>query len=119
MPSEQPDLWLNVKEPHDEKLEKIFKKTDAKRAKLLFNCLVEISKVIQKDQVTIRKLRKAFKETEILVENFAKNKHLAAPIKLQSRFNEIVNLIKASSDLSKTVQSHKKIEIYISKLNKF
>jgi hypothetical protein len=120
MSSEQPsDLWLNIQEPHDEILEKIFKKTNAKRAKLLFDCLVDIAKVVKDDRETNRKLRKIFKETAILVEKFAKNRHLAASAKLQSRFDEIVNLIKTSTDLSKTAQTHKKFENFISKFNKF
>ena len=119
MPSEQPDLWLNIQEPHDAKIEKAIKNTDAKRAKNLFDFLVEISKIIQKDRVAIRKLRKAFEEVEILIKKFVKNKHLTASFKLKSKFDEIANLITTSSDLSGTVQTHKIVENYVSKLNKF
>ena len=109
MTSEQRNLnglYLHIHEPHDDKIQKIFRKADHRHAEVILKCLVALTKLI-------------IKETENLTRKFMKNKHLTAKFEIRSKFEEIKNLIISCPELSKSVQTKKFVDTFLLKFNKF
>ena len=122
MTSEQRNLnglYLHIREPHDDKIQKIFRKADHRHAEVILKCLVALTKLLIKEADSKTKANLLIKEAEILTRKFVKNRHLTAKFEIRSKFEEIKNLVISCPDLSKSVQTRKFVDTFLLKFNKF
>jgi len=112
-------LYLHIREPHDDKIQKIFRKADHRHAEVILKCLVALTKLLIKEADSKTEVNFLIKEAENLTRKFMKNKHLTAKFEIRSKFEEIKNLIISCPELSKSVQTKKFVDTFLLKFNKF
>ena len=112
-------LYLHIREPHDDKIQKIFRKADHRHAEVILKCLVALTKLLIKEADSKTEVNFLIKEAENLTRKFMKNKHLTTKFEIRSKFEEIKNLIISCPELSKSVQTKKFVDTFLLKFNKF
>ena len=112
-------LYLHIREPHDDKIQKIFQKADHRHAEVVLKCLAALTKLLIKEADSKTEASLLIKEAEILIRKFMKNRHLNAKFEIRSKFEEIKNLVVSCRDLSKSVQTRKFVDTFLLKFNKF
>ena len=112
-------LYLHIREPHDDKIQKFFQKADHRHAEVVLKCLAALTKLLIKEADSKTEASLLIKEAEILIRKFMKNRHLNAKFEIRSKFEEIKNLVVSCRDLSKSVQTKKFVDTFLLKFNKF